>query len=476
MPIERSPEYLFRMYRIGIAVVMLLLGMIAQQSSQAALPNIVVFISDDLGRLDTSVYGSKDARTPTMEKIAKAGMTFNNAYVASPSCCPNRFSLLTGLMPARHGAHPNHSQPKPGTKFLVPLLQKMGYHVATFGKVAHGRNNFPGADFNSPKPREMSKDVLKHFGTKPINQPVCLFVGDRRPHVAWSKESTYDPKQVTLPPYFIDTPETREHWARYLTDISGMDEEMGRILKFANERFGKDFIFMFTSDHGGQWHMGKWTLYDSGTRIPLTVTWPGRIKEGVRTDAFVSWVDLIPTLIDMAGGDLPQDLDGRSFKNVLLGKTVSHRNEIFTTHTGDGGMNIFPIRSVRFGNYKYIHNLRPDAWFTNHSDRHRKDGAGAFWDSWDAAAKHDPKAAQVLKRYYTRSEFELFDLVNDPLELKNLADDPKQQQRIAALRASLSKWTKAQGDELQPHREIYPRSNPIPEIAVPKAKKKRRKK
>ena len=67
-------------------------------------PNIVVFISDDLGRLDTSIHGSKDARTPTIERLAAEGMTFDDAYVASPSCCPSRFSLLTGLMPARHGA------------------------------------------------------------------------------------------------------------------------------------------------------------------------------------------------------------------------------------------------------------------------------------------------------------------------------------------------------------------------------------
>jgi len=441
--------------------------------AQGGLPNIVVFLSDDLGRLDTSVYGSKDARTPTMEKLAARGMTFNNAYVASPSCCPNRFSLLTGLMPARHGAHPNHSQVKPGTKFLLPILQRLGYHVASFGKVAHGRNRNPGVDFKSPPPREMSKNVLKHFGSKKIDQPICLLVGDRRPHVSWSKESTYDPNKVTLPSYFIDTPETREHWARYLTDITGMDEEMGRIWNFAKKRFGDDFIFLFTSDHGGQWHMGKWTLYDSGTRIPLQIVWPGKIKPGTRTEAFVSWVDLIPTLIDLAGGKVPEGLDGRSFKKVLLGKGNSHREAIFTTHTGDGAMNIFPIRAMRMGKYKYIHNLRPDAWFTNHSDRHRKDGAGAFWDSWDAAAKMNKAAAEVVHRYYTRPEFEFFDLEKDPLELTNLAGNPKVTKRIRAMRAELAAWTKLQGDDLKPHREPYLRSQPIPHFDPPKPKPRR---
>ena len=446
-------------------VLLVLLVVLVPRSLQAAeLPNIVVFISDDLGRLETSIHGSKEVRTPTMDRLAAAGMTFDNAYVASPSCCPNRYSFLTGLMPARHGAHPNHSQPKTGTRFLMPLLQAMGYHIASFGKVAHGRRAFAGCDYNSPQAREMSKHVRAHFADQERDGPICLMVGDRRPHVAWSKESTYDPRRVSLPSHFVDTPETREHWARYLTDITGMDEELGRIYDFAKRRFGENFIFLFTSDHGGQWPLGKWNLYDSGTRIPLVVVWPGHIVAGQRTDAMVSWVDILPTLIDLAGGDAPGDIDGKSFAPVLLGKTKAHRDKIFTTHTGDGAMNIFPIRSVRMGQYKYIHNLRPDAWHTNHSDRHRKDGAGAYWDSWDEAAKSDPRAAAMVKRYYTRPEFELFDLDRDPFELDNLAGDSAYQKKLEKLRSALASWTTSQDDELLPHRDPYLTSEPLPDM------------
>lgn len=448
--------------------VVLLVAIVAIDSCIAAddskLPNLVVFISDDLGLFDTSVYGSADSITPTMDRLAATGMTFHNAYVASPSCCPNRFSLLTGLMPARHGAHPNHSQVKEGTKFLFPLLKRLGYQIATFGKVAHGRRDFPGADFNSPRPTDMSENVIEWFKSAEIDGPVCLTVGDRRPHVSWIKEATYDPDAITLPSYFIDTPETREHFARYLTDITGMDAEMGRIYKIAQEKFGDNFLFLFTSDHGGQWPRGKWNLYDLGTRIPLIVTWPGHVAEGVQTDAMVSWVDIVPTLIDAAGGDVPWDIDGRSFLGVLSGKSSSHRDKIFTTHTGDGMMNIFPIRSVRIGNYKYIHNLRPGAYHTNHSDRLRKDGAGAFWDSWDEAAKTDSRAASIVKGYYTRPEFEFFDLEQDPLELNNLADDPEYAAKRDELRAELAGWTKAQGDDRKPHRKPYPVSEPLPDL------------
>ncbi|MFP6618776.1 MAG: sulfatase/phosphatase domain-containing protein, partial [Pirellulaceae bacterium] len=251
-------------------------------------------------------------------------------------------------------------------------------------------------------------------------------------------------------------------WARYLSDITGMDQELGRIYQFAQEKFGKNFIFLFTSDHGGQWPRGKWNLYDSGTRVPLVVSWPGKIAAGKRTDAMVSWVDILPTVIDLAGNPVPQKIDGKSFARVLTGQTDTHRDKIFTTQSGDGVMNIFPIRSVRMGNFKYIHNLRPDAYHTNHSDRLRKDGAGAYWDSWDQAARTDPQAAAIIKRYYTRSKEELFDLETDPLELKNLADKPEYRNTLRQLKTELANWTTSQGDSLLPHRTPYLTSKPLP--------------
>jgi arylsulfatase A-like enzyme len=438
--------------------------------------NIVLFLSDDLGRLDTSIHGSVDARTPTMDMLAAKGMTFDNAYVASPACCPNRFSLLTGLMPARHGAHPNHSKVKEGTAFLPPVLKQMGYHIASFGKVAHGRRDYAGADANSPAPEGMSQNIVRYFAEQKVDRPVCLMVGDRRPHVPWIKEATYEPDKLTLPPFFVDTKETREHWARYLTDITNMDAEMGRVYEFAQKQFGDNFIFLFSSDHGGQWPFGKWNLYDYGARVPLVVVWPGKVKPGTRSDAMVSWVDILPTLIDAAEGDVPEGIDGRSFVPVLTGDAAQHRDKIFTTHTGDGGMNIFPIRSVRVGKYKYIHNLRPGAYHTNHSDRLRKDGAGAYWHSWDTAAKTDPRAKEILKQYYTRAEFELFDLEKDPLERNNLAKNPEYAAKLQSLRAELAAWTAAQGDDLRPHREPYSTDKPIPVVKSPVRKRKKPKK
>lgn len=160
-----------------------------------------------------------------------------------------------------------------------------------------------------------------------------------------------------------------------------MDQDLGQVYDLAKEKFGNNFIFLFTSDHGGQWPFGKWNLYDEGTRVPFMMVWKGKIKPGSRTNAMVSWIDIFPTLIDAAGGKVPTGLDGRPFTDVLLGKTDSHREVIFTTHSGDGRMNIYPIRAIRDQRYKYIMNILPDCRHTNHLDILRKDGAGAYWNS-----------------------------------------------------------------------------------------------
>lgn len=458
--------------RCSVLIILWLVGTIY---SGASLPNIVILISDDLGRLDTSVYGSRDVRTPTLDALAARGMVFENAYVSSPSCRPSRASLLTGLMPARHGAQPNHSQMKSNTKQLTPILKELGYRIASFGKIEHMSREFDGCDFIYKDTENMSSDLQKFFDSGQAGEgPLCLLVGDRRPHVKWTKEPIYEPDRLSLPPTFIDSKETREHWARYLTDISHMDSEMARALQVIEQQIGGDYICLFTSDHGGQWPLGKWNLYDSGTRVPLIVSWPGRIEPGSRTQAMVSWVDLIPTLIDLAGGSVPWDIDGISFSEVLMNKSNAHRTKIFTTHTGDAFYNVYPMRSVRVVNFKLIHNLLPDALHTNHSDILRNDGRAGYWDSWDASAVIDPRSATIVKNYYIRPEFELFNLNEDPDERHNLAYDRKYKTKMAELRSELLTWTTAQGDDLKPHLIPYLKQDSWPEIRAKIAANKKR--
>ena len=467
---ETRRDFLKSLMMAAVAAPALSGGCAKSLVNKRRKPNMVVFLSDDHGCLDSPIYGGKFVRTPTMQKLADEGMVFAQAFVASPACGPSRAALLSGLMPARNGAEPNHTMPRPETQTMVKLLQKQGYEVVAFGKVAHGKKHPQIVGFNhwqDGRRDQIAELVRSFFKSRTSDRPLCLMVGDHRPHVPWIKDSTYDPDEVVLPGHFVDTKETREHWARYLTDVTGMDATMAEVDRMAREHFGTDdYLFVYTADHGAQWPFGKWNLYDAGVRTAMIFRWPGKIASGVRTDAMVSWIDLMPTLIDLAGGRIPEGIDGRSFADVLLGRSQKHRDVIYTTHSGDGIMNVYPIRSVRTKQFKYIRNLRPDCYHSNHSDIHRRDGAGAYWDSWDEAAKNDPKATAIVAKYYQRPAVEFYDLTKDPTEQNNLANNPQYKEQVEKMSSMLDEWMKEQGDEQKVFNEPYPVSGPIPHLVL----------
>lgn len=420
-----------------------MIQVIAQQQ-----PNIVFFIADDAGFLDNSVYGSGEVKTPVMEMLAKKGMRFNNAFVASPACAPSRAALLTGLMPARNGAEANHTYPTENITVLTTLLQQAGYEVIAFGKVAHDKmNETSGFDFFSQPRINLAKNIRDYFTTHKSTKPVCLLVGDRRPHVPWIKNATYDPDKIKLPAYFIDTKEARLEMARYYTDVSAMDQEMGEVYKIAEQQFADNFIFMYSSDHGAQWPFAKWNLYDLGIRTPLLISWKNKIKAGSVSNALISWVDIFPTLLDVSGTKVPSNIDGKSFANIFFEKTKMFRDNIYTTHSGDGVMNAYPMRSVRTTKYHYIINLHSEYLHTNHSDLLKKDGAGSFWQQWYELAKTNQAAMEIVQKYHRRPAMELYDIEHDPLQQKNLAYDKKYQQIVAAMDKDLREWMKLQGDK-----------------------------
>ena len=429
---------------------MLLTLTIGLPAADAAKPNLVIFLSDDHTSLDSSVYGSKDLATPSMARLAAEGLTFDRAFVASPSCAPSRAAMLTGLMPARNGAEPNHSRPRADLKKLPAYLQELGYEVVAFGKVSHykhtGEYGFDHFAHDAYHEDIAVPRALEWLRARRSSKPLCLFIGSNWPHVPWPKQSgKHDTNSITVPPNHVDTPAARLARTRYYAAVDTMDTELGQVYELARQTLGENTLFLHTSDHGAQWPFGKWNLYDDGIRTPMIAVWPGRIKAGSRTGAMVSWVDILPTLVELAGGQPPTNLDGRSFAAVLRGETNQHRDQIFTTHSGDGNFNVYPSRSVRDGRWKYILNLHPEFKFLSHVTKATNEDA--YWKSWVEKAEQDADAATKVRRYHERPREELYDLVDDPLEQRNLADTPEQAGRLARMRADVEAWMKAQGDK-----------------------------
>ncbi len=445
---------LFQPMKHCTAVLVCLLLWLAP-SQAAARPDIVLFFTDDQGQLDCTPYGGHGIRTPNMQRLADAGMTFTRAYVASPSCAPSRAALLTGLMPARNGAEANHSKPRAELKKWPAYFQQLGYEVVAFGKVSHykhtadyGFDHFANDSFHEHAAITNAVAWLKNrprAGAKPL----CLFVGSNWPHVPWpEKDIDYDPATLPLPAGSVDTSATREWRAKYAAAVTRADTDLGLVLDAVRAHLPRETLVLFSADHGAQWPFGKWNLYESGVAVPLIVAWPGVVKPGTRTVAMVSWVDFLPTLLEAAGGKPPGDIDGRSFLPVLRGATHQHRDRVFTTHANDNRMNVYPSRAVRDERFKYIRNLHPEFAFTTHIDLVAGAlGQRAFFSTWEAAAKTDPQAAASVKRYHARPAEELYDLAADPHEQRNFAADPRYAGQLAALRADLEAWMKSQGDQ-----------------------------
>ncbi len=423
----------------------------AADPSPARPPNIVFFIADDLGWADCPINGGRDARMPNLDRLAAQGITFSHAFVASSSCAPSRAALLTGLDPIHNGAMLNHARPAKSLKKFPAYFKELGYDTAAIGKTAHYKQvteyGFDFASHFNYHQDDCIEFAVDWLAKRKSDKPLCLLIGTNWPHVPWPKETSFDPSKLTLPPSFIDTPETRQAYARYLQAVAFADRDLGMVMDAARKYVGDNTIFLFSGDNGAQFPFGKWNCYDTGLRTPLVIAWPGKFKAGARSDAMVSWIDLLPTLVSAAAGPPPDHIDGQSFLPVLLGQSTAHRPIIFGTHSGDGTMNRYPIRSACAGDFLYIRNIDPAAEHHTHIDKANAGDGRAYWDTWAARAQTDPAAAAIVHRYHTRPAEELYNTAADPWQLKNLAADPTQAQRLAKLRGDLDAWMKRDGDK-----------------------------
>jgi uncharacterized sulfatase len=190
---------------------------------------------------------------------------------------------------------------------------------------------------------------------------------------------------------------------------------------------------------------GKWTLYDNGIRTAFVVRWPGVVEPSSWSDAMVAYVDVVPTLVEAAGGDAPV-VDGRSFLAVLKGEKDRHRDEVFGVHTSIGICNgsEYPIRSVRSKEFKLIVNGKSGARFTNNITAR---DPGRYFESWRLQGESgDGEALEKYRGYQTRPAQEFYDLRNDPLELNNLVGQPAYAAEIERMNSVMQTWLAEQGD------------------------------
>jgi len=426
-------------------------------------PNIMLIIGDDMTWRDCEPYGNAEVKTPNMARLAQQGMCFDAMFTTTAMCAPSRQQLYTGMFPVRNGAYPNHSKVYDGVKSLPHYLKALGYRVGLIGKRHFGPpESFPFEVVGGKRGGADDTASTAGFVNRDRRQPYCLIVASNQPHTPWNKgePGDYDADQLTVPPYLVDCPRTRQGLTRYYAEITYLDQQLGACMKIVDESGRRDnTIVMFISEQGMQMPFGgKWTCYDTGLKTAFIVRWPDKVAPGTRTKAMMQYVDVVPTLLEAAGAD-PEAIntgradvhdakgfDGRSFLKVLLAQSSTHRDYVYGVQTTRGIINgsaCYPIRSVRSARYKYIRNLNHQAVFYNMVSTHPAD----LLHTWMEIGKSNSAVAARAHFYQHRPAEELYDLQKDPYELRNLAEDPDYARVKSQLKEELTLWMQQQGDQ-----------------------------
>ena len=417
-------------------------------------PNIVVIVADDLLSTELSCYGGKNLKTPNIDRIAAEGVQFSNCYASEAMSVPIRASMYTGLFPAHHGSYQNHKDTFQGTKTVNWYMPQEGYRVGRTGKnhpqtpSVYDFDEIPGFTVNCvAKEAPYSCDGIREWMSR-SDDPFLLYVCSIHTHAPWTwgDPSEFDQNKLRLPENCVDNAEMRELFTHYLAELRCLDNEVGSVLETL-EQIGKldNTIVMFLGEQGPQIPGGKWTLWYPGCHSALLARYPAMIKAGSRSDAIVQYEDLLPTFIDIAGGKARPELDGKSFKDALFGKTDTARKYAFGIHNNFPEGHPYPIRSIRDERYGLIWNLTPE---TQYHEKHvtNPDAKAGVWHAWMEAAAKGGRDAFWFNRYLHRPEFEFYDLKKDPWEKHNLAGKKKYAAKIEEMKAELMKWMEEQGD------------------------------
>jgi uncharacterized sulfatase len=430
--------------RILLPLIILLGGAVQAAESR---PNFLFIIADDCTFRDLGCYGGQ-AHTPNIDRLATEGMLFSQCFQAAPMCSPTRHNIYTGLYPVKSGAYPNHTFAIAGTRSVVQYLEPLGYRVALSGKRHISPESIFSFEVSAVKNNPDMTAIDKLMGECSRDEtPFCLFACSNEPHSPWNKgdASRYDPASLKLPPYFVDTPETRSDLSKYLAEITYYDGQVGQCLELLEKHGLTDnTLVIVVSEQGSSMPFAKWTCYDTGLQSACIARWPGKIKPGSVSNALIEYIDVLPTFIAAAGATPAPVLQGKSLLPVLFGQTDQHKDYVFgemTTLGINNGSPHFGIRSVRSTKYKYIVNFTPETQFTNACTK------SAQFKSWIRKAEQgDKDAADKVHRYHRRPAEELYAISKDVYEWNNLANDPKYAAVKADLKNQLTSWMTAQGD------------------------------
>lgn len=431
---------------------------LATAAHAASRPNILLAIGDNWLYDHAGANGDPAAKTPVFDRIAKEGARFTHAFCPVPSCSPTRSSLLTG-----RAAHQLEDAASLWSiwpaKFRVftDALRDSGYRIGFTGKGwSPGDHKDHGRAENPAGPKFAG---FEEFLTgQESEQPFFFWLGNVSTALhQWRpgahKAAGIDPAKVRVPAYLPDAPEVREEIADYLESVTRLDAAVGAAIELL-EKHGllDNTLVIYTSDNGWQMPHGLANCYDAGCHVPLAIRWPEKVQPGRVIDDFISLTDFAPTIMEAAGMVPWPEMTGRSFMDLLFGKTSAGppRDHVFVErerHANVRRGNLsYPIRGIRTKEFLYLRNLRPDRWPAGDPVVYM--AVGDYGDVDGSRTKEFILANQMrpdIKPFFElnlgkRPAEELYDLARDPDQTRNLAADPKFDRIKQELSARVDRW------------------------------------
>lgn len=402
-------------------------------------PNILWIMIEDWG-YDLSCYGAKGVSTPNIDRLASQGIRYTNSFCTSPVSSPSRSAMMTGFQQIYIGAN-QHRTEGPGfvrkelpygIKPIPHLLEEAGYYTCLLDKKTD-------CNFTTPRPLFMGKD----WSERKENQPFFAQVSFNGTHRVWKRDTInpVDINAIEVPPFYPDVPYIRRDLATGLEAVQNVDRQVGQLLKrLDDEGLSENTLVFFIGDNGKCIARGKQFLYDQGMIVPIIARWPGFIPENQVNGNMVMTLDICATILDAAGVDPGYELHGKN----LFGKEVAERKYVFASR--DKMDNTFDaMRAVRSKEFKLIQNLMPErayCQFSHYKERTYPDLA--MLNLMNLKGELTPAQAKFMAS--EKPEIELYDMIKDPFELNNLAEDQNYSAVKEELLSELMKWRKSIND------------------------------
>ena len=440
-------------------------------------PNILFCMADDWGWPHASAYGDEGLQTPHFDRLAREGVLFQHAFTTSPSCTPSRNAVITGKYHWQLGPGANLWSSLPAEhESFIHILRDKGYLTGRNRPKSWGPGRIQSwVEHHGDHPVTTQYKTLDEFLEKTKaggEKPFFFWLATSDPHRGFKKgsgeKSGLDPAKAHLFDHYPDVPEVRGDVADYYFEVQRWDSLVGSALKLLEEKgLLENTLVIMTGDHGMPFPRCKGNLYDSGVRVPLAMRWGKGIPSGRTIEDFVSFADLAPTLLTVAGVEIPKDMTGRSFADLLHSKKsgvlapetrphIVFGRERHTPAQEKPNMGGYPSRGIRDREFLYIRNYQPDWWPAGTDGKGGTNIPGQWYSDCDGGPTKNYIIENRDKDEVHRTSFELcfgkrpaeelYHLATDPDQVRNVAGDPKFREDLARLRTRLEKDLKALHD------------------------------